>query len=94
MVSALKSLQSCWVCSIWRREGKKWSLTAVLHITGWGIREIGERAGVELEGSGFAGEKDTARNKETSEKCLRQTLQKKPYKLQIRSAVPSFLHCN
>lgn len=63
-------------------------------MTGWGIRETGERAGVGLAGSGFAGEKGTAKNKGTSEKCLRQTLQKKSYKLQIRSPVSSFGHCN
>lgn len=85
MVSAQKSLQSCWAGE--RR--KKMCLIAVLHTTGWGVRKTGEKAGV-----GFAGEKDSAKNKETSGKCLRQTLQKKSYKLQIRSAVSSFGHCN
>lgn len=31
-------------------------------MTGWGIRMMGERAGLGLAGSGFAGEKDTKKN--------------------------------
>lgn len=75
MLSALKSLQSCWVCSIWGRCWERWDgcsyrkgekngvLISVLHMTGWGVGATGERAGLGLAGSGFVGEKDTAKIK-------------------------------